>query len=207
VDPHRPGHELTYYPGAVNLHRADIVVINKIDSADPQGVDTVRRNIAAVNPKAMVVDAASVLEMDNPAVVRGKMVLAVEDGPTLTHGEMKIGAAIVAARKYGVAGFVDPRPYVVGRLAQTYQNYPDIGTLLPAMGYGAQQLKDLEATIHRTPCDAVVIGTPIDLQRIIKIKKPAARVYYHLQEIGKPDLVMVLEEFIRKHRLMRKKSL
>jgi predicted GTPase len=206
VDPHRPGHEMSYYPGNVTLRLADVVVINKIDSAGPEGIDTVRRNIAAVNPKAVVVDAASVLEMDNPAVVRGKKVLAVEDGPTLTHGEMKIGAAVVAARKFGAAGLVDPRPYLVGRLRDTFRTYPDIGTLLPAMGYGAQQLKDLEATINCTACDAVVIGTPIDLNRIITIKKPSTRVYYNLQEIGKPDLEMIIDEFIRKHRHVRGKK-
>jgi predicted GTPase len=205
VDPHRPGHELMYYSGGVNLRLADVVVINKIDSADPHGIDTVRRNIAAVNPKAVVVDAASVLEIENPGAVRGKMVLAVEDGPTLTHGEMKIGAAIVAARKYGAAGFVDPRPYVVGRLAETFRTYPGIGSLLPAMGYGPKQLKDLEATINHTPCDAVVIGTPIDLKRIIKIKKLSTRVHYNLQEIGKPDLVTVIEAFIRKQQVIGKK--
>ena len=206
VDPHRPGHEMSYYPGNVTLRLADVVVINKIDSAGPEGIDTVRRNIAAVNPKAVVVDAASVLEMDDPAVVRGKKVLAVEDGPTLTHGEMKIGAAVVAARKFGAAGLVDPRPYLVGRLRDTFRTYPDIGTLLPAMGYGAKQLKDLEATINRTACDAVVIGTPIDLNRIITIKKPSTRVYYNLQEIGKPDLEMIIDEFIRKHRHVRGKK-
>jgi predicted GTPase len=200
VDPHRPGHELTYYPGNVTLRLADAVVINKIDSADAAGIEAVRRNIAAVNPRAVVVDAASVLEMDNPAVIRGKRVLAVEDGPTLTHGEMKIGAAVVAARKFGAAGFVDPRPYLVGRLRETFRAYPGIGTLLPAMGYGARQLKDLEATIDRTDCDAVVIGTPIDLARVIKIKKPNTRVFYHLQEIGKPDLADVVEEFLVRHK-------
>jgi predicted GTPase len=205
LDPHRPGHEMSYYPGNVTLRLADVVVINKIDSAGPEGIDTVRRNIAAVNPKAVVVDAASVLEMDHPAVVRGKKVLAVEDGPTLTHGEMKIGAAVVAAQKFGAAGLVDPRPYLVGRLRDTFRTYPDIGTLLPAMGYGAKQLKDLEATINRTACDAVVIGTPIDLNRIITIKKPSTRVYYNLQEIGKPDLEMMIDEFIRKHRHVRGK--
>jgi predicted GTPase len=179
------------------------VVINKIDSADAAGIDAVRRNIAAVNPKAVVIDAASVLEMDNPAVVRGKRVLAVEDGPTLTHGGMKIGAAVVAARKFGAAELVDPRPYLVGSLRDTFRTYPGIGTVLPAMGYGAKQLRDLEATINRTDCDAVVIGTPIDLNRIIKIRKPNTRVYYNLQEIGKQDLVMVLDEFIRKHPLIR----
>jgi len=198
VDPHRPGHEMSYYPGNVTLRLADVVVINKIDSADPEGIDTVRRNVAAVNPKAVVVDAASVLAMEDPAVVRGKRVLAVEDGPTLTHGEMKIGAAVVAARKFGAAGLVDPRPYLVGRLKETFQTYPGIGTLLPAMGYGERQLRDLEATINRTPCDAVVIGTPIDLGRIIRIKKPNTRVLYHLQEIGKPDLADVIEGFVRR---------
>jgi len=203
VDPHRPGHEMSYYPGNVTLRLADVVVINKIDSAGPEGIDTVRRNIAAVNPEAVVVDAASVLEMDNPAVVRGKKVLAVEDGPTLTHGEMKIGAAVVAARKFGAAGLVDPRPYLVGRLRDTFRTYPGIGTVLPAMGYGSRQLKDLEATINRTPCDAVVIGTPIDLNRIITIRKPSTRVYYNLQEIGKPDLEMVVDEFVRRRRHVR----
>jgi predicted GTPase len=201
VDPHRPGHEMSYYPGNVTLRLADAVVINKIDSADMEGIETVRRNVEAVNPRAVVIDAASVLEMDNPAVVRGKKVLAVEDGPTLTHGEMKIGAAVVAARKFGAAGLVDPRPYLVGRLKDTFRTYPEIGAVLPAMGYGAKQLKDLEATIHRTACDAVVIGTPIDLNRIIKIKKPTTRVYYNLQEIGKPDLNMVIKDFFRKKKL------
>jgi len=198
VDPHRPGHEMRYYPGNVTLRLADAVVINKIDSADAAGIDAVRRNVAAVNPGAVVIDAASVLAMEDPALVRGKQVLAVEDGPTLTHGEMQIGAAVVAARKFGAAGFVDPRPYLAGRLKETFQIYPQIGTVLPAMGYGERQLKDLEATINRTPCDAVVIGTPIDLSRIIKIKKPNTRVFYHLQEIGKPDLADVIGEFLRK---------
>jgi predicted GTPase len=206
VDPHRPGHELCYYPGNVTLRLADVVVINKIDSADAAGIDAVRRNIAAVSPKAVVVDAASVVQMGDPAMVRGKHVLAVEDGPTVTHGEMKIGAAVVAARKFGAAGFVDPRPYLVGRLRDTFRTYPDIGTVLPAMGYGAKQLKDLEATINRTACDAVVIGTPIDLNRIIRIKKPSTRVYYKLQEIGQPDLDDVLDEFIRAHKLSQKRS-
>jgi predicted GTPase len=201
VDPHRPGHELRYYPGEITLRIADVVVINKIDSADLAGIEAVRKNIAAVTPDAVVIDAASALDMDDPSVVKGKMVLAVEDGPTLTHGEMKIGAAIVAAQKFGAAGFVDPRPYLVGRLFETFETYPDIGTLLPAFGYGEQQLKDLEATINNTECDAVVIGTPIDLGRIIKIKKPFTRVYYNLQEIGRPDLTGVLGDFIEKHNL------
>jgi predicted GTPase len=201
VDPHRPGHELRYYPGEVTLRLADVVVINKIDSADLAGIEEVRENINRLVPNAVVVDAASALDIDDPAIVKGKRVLVVEDGPTLTHGGMKYGAGMVAARKFGAVEFVDPRPYTVGRLAETFETYPDIGVLLPAMGYGEQQLKDLEATINKTDCDAVVIGTPIDLGRIIDIKKPHTRVYYNLQEIGKPDLTGVLEEFITKHKL------
>lgn len=201
VDPHRPGHELTYYPGEITLRLADVVVINKMDSADFAGIDAVRKNIAAVNPDAIVVDAASTLDMDDPSVIKGKQVLVVEDGPTLTHGEMQFGAGMVAAQKFGAAGFVDPRPYTVGRLRETFEVYPDIGVLLPAMGYGEQQLKDLEATINATECDAVVIGTPIDLNRIINIDKPSTRVYYNLQEIGRPDLGQVLDDFCRKHGL------
>jgi len=202
VDPHRPGHELRYYPGEVTLRIADVVIINKMDSADAAGIETVRKNIAAVNPNAVVIDAASTLYIDDPSVVKGKKVLAVEDGPTLTHGGMKIGAAVVAARKFGAAGFVDPRPYAVGRLSETFEAYPEIGIVLPAMGYGEQQLRDLEATINNTECDAVVIGTPIDLSRIVKINKPSIRVYYNLQEIGRPDLTEVLEDFIEKHNLV-----
>jgi len=201
VDPLRPGHELRYYPGEITLRLANVVVINKIDSADYASVETVRKNIAAVNPNAVVVDAASTLDMDDPSVVKGKMVLAVEDGPTLTHGEMKIGAAVVAAQKFGAVGFVDPKPYLVGRLIETFETYPDIGIVLPAMGYGEQQLMDLEATINNTECDAVVIGTPIDLCRFIKINKPSTRVYYNLQEIGWPNLDGVLEDFVSKHKL------
>ncbi len=201
VDPHRPGHELRYYPGEVTLRLADVVVINKIDSADAAGIQAVRENIAMVAPDAIVVDAASTLDIDDPSLVKGKQVLVVEDGPTLTHGEMKIGAGIVAAQKFGAAGLVDPRPYVVGRLSETFETYPDIGVLLPAMGYGDEQLRDLETTINNTECDAVVIGTPIDLGRIIDIKKPHTRVYYNLQEIGQPDLIGVLGDFIDKHNL------
>jgi predicted GTPase len=202
VDPHRPGHELRYYPGEVTLRLADVVVINKIDSADAAGISAVRKNIAVVNPDAVVIDAASTIDIDDPAVVKGKHVLAVEDGPTLTHGEMKIGAAVVAAQKFGAAGLVDPRPYTVGKLAETFEIYPEIGTVLPAMGYGEQQLKDLESTINNTECEAVIIGTPIDLNRIIKIKKPNTRVYYNLQEIGRPNLTGVLNEFVKKHGLV-----
>ncbi len=201
VDPLRPGHELMYYPGEISLRMADVVVINKMNSADADGIQTVRKNIMAVNPGATVIDAASTLDVDDPSVIKGKWVLAIEDGPTLTHGEMKIGAAVVAAQKFGAAGFVDPRPYTVGKLSDTFKTYPNIGVLLPAMGYGEQQLKDLEATINRTECDSVVIGTPIDLSRIIKINKPFTRVYYNLQEIGRPNLEEVLDEFVKKHKL------
>jgi predicted GTPase len=197
ADPHRPGHELSYYPGEVTLRTADVVVINKIDSANLAGIETVRNNISTLNPGAVVVEAASALSIDDPEVVKGKRVLVVEDGPTLTHGEMKIGAGVVAAHKYGAASLVDPRPFTMGRLSETFQIYPNIGTLLPAMGYGKEQLKDLETTINNTDCDSVVIGTPIDLGRIIKINKPHTRVYYNLQEIGKPDLTDVLENFIK----------
>lgn len=201
VDPHRPGHELAYYPGEVSLRIADVVVINKMDSADPAGIETVRKNIASVNPEAVVIDAVSTLDMEDPSVVKGKRVLVVEDGPTLTHGEMKIGAGTVAAQKFGAAALVDPRPFTVGRLSETFELYPEIGTLLPATGYGDEQLRDLETTINNTDCDAVIIGTPIDLNRIIKIKKPSTRVYYNLQEIGRPDLTGVLGDFVKNHHL------
>jgi len=201
VDPHRPGHELTYYPGEVTLRIADVVVINKMDSADAAGIQTVRRSIAAVNPGAIVVDGASAIKVEDPSVIKGKRVLVVEDGPTLTHGEMKIGAGTVAAEKFGAAGLVDPRPYTVGQLSETFEKYPEIGTLLPAQGYGEVMLKDLETTINNTECDAVVVGTPIDLSRIIDIKKPNTRVYYDLQEIGSPNLEEILADFGKKHNL------
>ena len=202
VDPHRPGHELSYYPGEVTLRLADVVVINKIDSAPPEGIQTVRESIGKVAPGAVVIDGASPIKVDDPSVIKGKRVLVVEDGPTLTHGEMKIGAGVVAARKFGASELIDPRPFTVGKLSETFKIYPDIGTLLPAMGYGEEQLKDLETTINNADCDSVVIGTPIDLNRIIKIKKPNTRVYYDLQEIGNPDLEEVLDEFISKHKLI-----
>ena len=202
VDPHRAGHELTYYPGNVTLRLSDVVVINKMDSADAAGIEIVRRNIATEAPDAIVIDGASTLDVDDTSVIKNKQVLVVEDGPTLTHGEMKIGAGVVAAQKFGAAGLVDPRPYIVGRLRETFETYPDIGSVLPAMGYGEQQLKDLEATINGTECDAVIIGTPIDLNRIIKIDKPNTRVYYNLQEIGRPNFDMVLDDFVDKHNLL-----
>ena len=196
ADPHRPGHELSYYPGEVTLRIADVVVINKIDSADFDNIQIVRQNIQLVNPKATVVDAVSTISVDRPDAIRGKRVLVVEDGPTLTHGEMKIGAGIVAARRFGAAEIIDPKPFAVGRLADTYAAYPNIGTVLPAMGYGEQQMMDLAATIDRTDCDSVIIATPIDLGRVIKINKPTAKVAYNLQEIGHPDMNDVLKDFI-----------
>ena len=201
TDPHRAGHELRYYPGEVTLRIADVVVINKMDSSAPDDIQTVRESIELVAPGAVVVDGASPIKVDDPSVIKGKRVLVVEDGPTLTHGEMKIGAGVVAARKYGASEIVDPRPFTVGRLTETFEKYPGIGTLLPAMGYGDQQLKDLETTINNTDCDSVVIGTPIDLNRIIKITKPNTRVYYDLQEIGNPNLEEVIDEFVKKHKL------
>jgi predicted GTPase len=195
ADPHRPGHERTYHPGEANLRRAHVVVINKIDSAGPDGIATVRRSIRELNPGAIVVDAASPLSVEGAEAIRGKRVLAVEDGPTLTHGEMKYGAGVLAALRHGAAEVVDPRPYTVGTLTATFEKYPGIGTLLPAMGYGGQQVKDLEETIARTPCDVVLVATPIDLRRVVRIDKPALRVGYELQEIGKPDLADVLARF------------
>ena len=201
VDPHRPGDELNYYPGEVTLRLADVVVINKMDTASPEGIQIVRENIDKVAPKAVVVDAASPIRVDDPSVIKGKKVLVVEDGPTLTHGGMKIGAGTVAAKKYGAAELVDPRPFTVGKLSETFKIYPNIGTLLPAMGYSKKQLKDLEETINSTDCDSVIIGTPIDLSRIINIKKPKTRVYYDLQEIGDPNLKQVIDEFAKKQHL------
>jgi predicted GTPase len=196
TDPHRAGHELSYYPGEITLRLADVVVINKIDTSAPENIQTVRTNINAVNPKAIVIDAASPITLDHPEIIRGKSCLAIEDGPTLTHGEMKLGAGTVAALKWGASSLVDPRPYAVGKIKDTFRMYPGIGTLLPAMGYGNQQITDLEKTIDATPCDVVVIGTPIDLSRIIRINKPTVRVTYELQEIGSPNLQMVLDQFV-----------
>jgi len=201
ADPHRPGAELSYYPGEVNLRMADVVVINKMDTASPEGIQKVRENIAKVNSKAIVVDGASPILVDKPEIIKGKRVLIVEDGPTLTHGEMKIGAGTVAARKFGASQEVDARPYLVGKLKETYRIYPNIGSILPAMGYSDQQLKDLEATINACDCDSVIIGTPIDLNRIIKINKPNTRVYYDLEEIGYPKLSHIINQFIKKYEL------
>jgi len=197
ADPHRPGDELFYYPGEANLRMADLIVINKIDTANNQDIQTVRNSIFKVNPSAVVVEAASPIFVEDYELIKGKRVLAVEDGPTLTHGEMTYGAAVVAAEKYGALELVDPRPYTVGTISKTYEKYPEIGTLLPAMGYGSKQIKDLEKTINRTDCEVVIIGTPIDLRKLITINKPAVRVTYELQEIGKPDLMDGLRKFLK----------
>jgi len=198
VDPHRVGHELSYYPGETNLLMADVVVINKIDTADIDDISTLRDNIRMVNPDAIVVDAASPVSIEDEDMIYGKNVLVVEDGPTLTHGEMTYGAGVVAAEKYGAESLVDPRPWAVGKMAETFDKYPDIGQILPAMGYGEEQMKDLETTINSVECDAVVIGTPIDLRRIINIEKPSTRVTYKLQEIGTPTLASILNKHVLK---------
>jgi predicted GTPase len=195
VDPHRPGHERSYHPGEANLRRAHVVVINKLDTAPPEGVALVRQSIAELNPGARVVDADSPLQVEQAELIRGKRVLAIEDGPTLTHGEMKYGAGVIAARQNGAAEIVDPRPYAVGTIADTFAKYPGIGPLLPAMGYGEAQTRDLEATIERTPVDVVLVATPIDLRRVVSISKPALRVRYELKERGTPDIAAVLERF------------
>jgi predicted GTPase len=196
VDPHRAGHELRYHPGETNLRQADVIVINKIDTARPEQVEELRANCRAANPRALVIDAASPIAVDEPELIRGRRVLVVEDGPTLTHGEMAYGAGTVAAGRFGAAAVVDPRPWAVGGIAATFAKYPGIGTLLPAMGYGDQQIRDLEETINAADCEAVVIGTPIDLRRVVKIGKPSTRVSYELQEIGQPTLAEALRKFI-----------
>jgi predicted GTPase len=194
ADPHRPGHEISYYPGETNLRRAHVIVINKIGTATPEGIATVKKNIAAYNPKAVVVEAASPITVEDAAAIKGKRVLAIEDGPTLTHGEMTYGAAVVAARQHGAAELVDPRAAAVGTIKQAFAQYPGIGTLLPALGYGDRQIADLQATIDAVNCDLVLIGTPIDLRRLVKFNKPAQTVTYDLEEIGHPDLADVLKK-------------
>lgn len=195
TDPLRPGHELRYYPGETNLRMADVVIINKEGSAKFEDIEKVRENTLKLNGKATVIDAVSPISVEDSAIIRGKRVLAVEDGPTLTHGEMKFGAAVVAAKKFGAAEIVDPRPFLEGTLKETFKLYPEIGAVLPAMGYGSAQMKDLETTINNTDCDVVIIGTPIDLRKLINLNKPAVRVTYDLQEVGKPNLEDVLQRF------------
>jgi predicted GTPase len=192
ADPHRPGHEISYHPGETNVNSADVFVINKVDTADAENVIMVRQNLRRLNPDAIVIEAASPLFVDDPDAIRGKRVLVIEDGPTLTHGEMAYGAGFVAARRFGAAEIVDPRPFAVKSIKATYDKYPKTGPILPAMGYGEAQTRDLEATINKSDVDMVIIGTPIDLNRVIKINKPAQRVRYELQEIGQPTLTDIL---------------
>ena len=196
ADPHRVGHEETYYPGETNLRMANVVVINKIDSADPKNVEKLKKIIGRVNPSASIIDAESLITVEDSTIISGKKVLVVEDGPTLTHGEMKYGAGVVAAEKFGASELIDPREFTVGKLSETFDHYPQIGTLLPAMGYSTEQIKDLETTINNTNCQGVIIGTPIDLRRIIDIKHPSTRVTYDLEEIGHPTLDEILNPFI-----------
>ncbi|HTK82836.1 MAG TPA: cyclic 2,3-diphosphoglycerate synthase [Bacteroidota bacterium] len=199
ADPHRPGHEVSYYPGATNVLLADVVVINKVETASREHIDIVRNNVRALNPRATVIEAASPVSVEDEEVIRGKRVLVVEDGPTLTHGEMAYGAGVIAARKFGAASIIDPRPWVVNSIAETFAKYPRIGTLLPAMGYGKEQMADLQQTIANVDCDSVIIGTPIDLRRIITINKPSVRVRYDLAEITSPTLAAVIDEFLKKN--------
>jgi predicted GTPase len=200
VDPHRAGHELTYFPGMVNLLRADVIVINKVDTADPRNVALVQSNIARHNPKATVIEAASRVSVPDPEMVRGKRVLVVEDGPTLTHGEMTYSAGIVAARQFKAGELVDPRPYAVGSIRNTYQKYPHITRLLPAMGYSETQRHELQETIRHVPCDLVLVATPIDLARVISIDKPWLRVTYEVEEIGRPTLRDIILQFTAERR-------
>jgi predicted GTPase len=193
ADPHRPGHESSYHPGEANARAADVFVINKVDTANREDVLQVRDNLSRLNPSAVMIEGASPLFVDDPAAVFGKRVLVVEDGPTLTHGEMAYGAGWVAARRFGAAEIVDPRPYAVGTIAETYRKYPTTGQVLPAMGYGDKQIRELEQTINAADVDLVIVGTPIDLGRVLKMNKPSQRVRYELQEIGQPTLKDILE--------------
>ncbi len=197
ADPHRPYHEITYHPGETNLRMADVIVINKVETAYPEDIETVRENARASNPDAIILEAASPIFVENSEQIKGKRVLVVEDGPTLTHGEMSYGAGVVAAEKYGARELVDPRPYAAGSIKSTYEKYQQIGALLPAMGYSKEQLQELEETINKTPADLVVVATPINLGKILNLNKPYVRVKYELQEIGRPTLQDIIEKFFR----------
>jgi predicted GTPase len=200
ADPHRPGHELKYHPGETNLRMANVIIINKVDSADSKDIATVKKNIKETNPEATVIEAASSITVDNPDLVRGKRVLVVEDGPTLTHGGMRYGAGTLVAKRLGAEEIVDPRPYAVGSIVETYKKYSHLGAVLPALGYRADQMKELETTINSTPCDSVVLGTPMDLKKLLKLDKPTTRARYELQEIGSPNLEEILSRtFVRSH--------
>jgi len=195
ADPHRPGNELSYYPGETNVRMADVILINKVDSAPPENVQQVRENVKQLNPSATIVEAASTIRVDEPSLIKGKSVLVVEDGPTVTHGLMKESVGAIAAHQYGARELVNPKPFAVGSIKKTYEKYRHIGFVLPAMGYGPKQVKDLEQTIERTPCDSVVLGTPIDIRRIMNVAKPAARVRYEIHEVTKPTLEQLLNKF------------
>jgi predicted GTPase len=198
ADPHRAGHEVAYHPGEANLRMANVVIINKVDTADPQNVKQVKENVKMVNPKAMILDAASPITADQPELIKGKRALVIEDGPTLTHGNMPYGAGTIIAQRLGAKEIVDPKPYAVGSIKETYKKYTHLGTILPAIGYGEKQIAELKETIDRTPCDVVVIGTPIDLRRVMTINKPTVRVNYELQVLGPVSLEQVLEEFLQR---------
>jgi len=200
LDPHRAGHELAYYPGEVNFRTAQVLIINKVDTADPDGIKTVRHNIALHNPTAKVIETACKVTVADPEAIRGKRVLVIEDGPTLTHGEMPYGAGVVAANRYNAAALVDPRPYAVGSIEKTFEKFPHLWRVLPAMGYSDRQRHELEETIKRVPCDVVVVATPIDLARTITIDKPSVRVSYEIEETGKPEITPMLEEFTHAHK-------
>lgn len=192
ADPHRPGHEVAYHPGEANLRMADVVVINKVDTADLANVTVVRKNVKRLNPKAIVIEAASPITVDKPELIKGKRVLVVEDGPTLTHGNMPYGAGTIVAKKLKATEIVNPRPYAVGSLTRAFEKYTHLGALLPAIGYGEEQVRELEETINKTPCDVVLIGTPVDLRLVLHLNKPAARARYELKEISTPTLEDVL---------------
>ena len=194
ADPHRSGHELAYHPGEANFRMADVIVVNKVDSAQPADIEAVMANARVVNPQAILIRARSEIKVTNGSSIKGRRVLVIEDGPTLTHGGMKYGAGVVAARRLGAAEIVDPRPYAVGSIAETFQTYPDTGPLLPAMGYGERQIQDLEATIEATPCDIVVVGTPIDLGKLVQSSTPMVRLTYELVEEGEPTIKTVLDQ-------------
>ena len=199
ADPHRPGHELAYFPGEVNLRRADVIIINKVDTAKMDEIEIVRRNIRQNNPKAQVFDMACQVFVPDPQIVTGKKVLVVEDGPTLTHGEMAYGAGMVAAQRYGAAELVDPRPYAIGSIRRAFERYTHVSSLLPAMGYSEIQRQELEETIRRTPCDLVLVATPIDLTRVIKLDKPSVRVTYEVEEVSRPGLTDRIATFVQEH--------
>jgi len=198
ADPHRAGHEISYYPSEANVRMANVIIINKIDTADPENVSLVKRNLRMVNPNALILEAESPITADNPALIKGKRVLVIEDGPTLTHGGMPYGAATIMAKKFGAREIVDPRPYAVGAIKETYEKYPHLGVVLPAVGYGEKQIAELKETIIRTPCDVVVIGTPVNLQRVITIDKPTVRVKYELKVLGALSLEQILDDFLQR---------